>query len=139
MSATNYIFLFIFCLLTMAFLLRMLFPISWPEPDSKTKKADKQKPRGYCPLCGSALYSGQKVRSKQTEIGNIEVQTCIRGCVHCVKPENKIRRRCPVCKQDVAKGDFVLAISDPRVDRLKLSIKGCQNCFTHEVFTTQRK
>ena len=109
----------------LSFLLWMLFPIHLPT--GPTPK--KEKPKSQCPLCKHDLYAGEKVRSDQTEIGDIEVQTRIKGCIYCVGAESRLPRHCPICKQDVPKGRAILAISDPRVDRLKLSIKGCPQCF----------
>ena len=125
MLSTGHIFLFAFCLLMLSLLIRMLFPLSF----TSTLAPAKEKPKSQCPLCKHDLYAGEKVRSNQTEIGNIEVQTRIKGCIYCVAPENKLARHCPICKQDVPKDEMVLATSDPRVDRLKLSIKGCRRCF----------
>ena len=125
MLSTEHILLFAFCLLMLSLLIWMLFPISFSTPPI----SKKEKPKSQCPLCKHDLYPGEKVRSNQTEIGNIEVQTRIKGCIYCIAPENKLPRRCPICKQDVPKDEMVLATSDPRVDRLKMSIKGCRKCF----------
>ena len=120
---TNHLLLFVFCFLTLVVLLAMLFSIPVRIPPSKSK------PKGYCPICGHSLYSGEKVHSKQIEIGNTELQNRIRGCVYCVAPDNKRDRSCPICKEPLAQDKSILAISDPRVDRLKLRVKGCDKCF----------
>ena len=124
MLQTEHLFLFAFCVLTAALLLGMLLSSHRPPRESPSKK-----PKGYCPLCGHTLYAGEKVRSNQEEIGDIEVRTRIKGCVYCINPENKMPRSCPVCKKDVPLGEAIFAASNPRQDRLKLKIKGCQSCF----------
>lgn len=108
-----------------AFLIWMLFPISNSKHDEDTK----EKPKGFCPVCKHPLMKGEKIRSDQTEIGNIEVQTWIKGCTYCMGPSSKLKRACPVCKKKVAKDEVILASSDPRVNRLKLAIKGCKSCW----------
>jgi hypothetical protein len=103
----------------------MLFPIG----ERRRSQVEKEKPRGFCPLCKQPLMAGERIRSDQMEIGDIEVQTRIKGCPYCMGPASRRSRNCPVCKNKVAKDEVILAISDPRVDRLKLSIKGCKQCW----------
>ncbi len=110
-------------------LIAVLFWMLFPIGDSRRKKDDKDKPKGFCPLCKQALYAGERIRSDQTEIGDVEVQTRIKGCPYCMGPTSRRARNCPVCKNKVAKDEVILAISDPRIDRLKLSIKGCKQCW----------
>ncbi|MBX7056962.1 MAG: hypothetical protein K1X75_02775 [Leptospirales bacterium] len=98
-------------------------------PLRSRRQAPEEKPRGFCPLCKHPLMKGERVRSDQTEIGNIEVQTRIKGCPFCMGPSNRRKRSCPVCQRPVAQDEVILALADPRVDRLKLSIKGCRQCF----------
>ena len=109
----------------LAFLFWMLFPIG----DRKRAAEKKEKPKGICPLCKQTLYAGERIRSDQLENGDVEVQTRIKGCPYCMGPTQRRARNCPVCKTKVEKDEVILAISDPRVDRLKLSIKGCKACW----------
>lgn len=120
---TGYMILFGIGLGLIAFLIWMLFPIGNRRPDPEDK------PRGFCPLCAHPLMKGERIRSDQTEIGDVEVQTRIKGCLYCMGPMANRKRQCPVCKQKVAKDEVILALSDPRVDRLKLRIKGCKACW----------
>ena len=108
----------------MAFLIWMLFPIG-----DRKRKDDKDKIRGTCPICAQPLYKGERLRSSQVEIGDIEVQTLMKGCLYCMGEKGKRKRSCPVCKKKLPIGDAVLAIADPRVDRYKLSVRGCKNCY----------
>ncbi|MCB1326735.1 MAG: hypothetical protein H7A21_15090 [Spirochaetales bacterium] len=119
---TGHLILFAIGLGLIAFLIWMLFPIAVRSPV-------EEKPRGFCPLCAHPLMKGERVRSDQTEIGDIEVQTRIKGCQFCMGPTAKRKRSCPVCKKDVKKDEVILALADPRVDRLKLKIKGCKACW----------
>jgi len=121
---TGYLILFGLGIGLLAFLIWMLYPI----PDKARKDDRKDKIKGRCPICDQGLMKGERVRSDQVEIGDIEVQTKIKGCPFCMG-DGKRKRICPVCKKKLAKDEFILAISDPRVDRLKLSIKGCAKCY----------
>lgn len=118
----GYLVLFGVGLGLIAVLIWMLFPI-------RDRRTPEEKPRGFCPLCKHPLMKGERVRSDQTEIGNVEVQTRIKGCPYCLASGARSKRHCPVCKKDVPVGEVILALADPRVDRLKLSIKGCKQCF----------
>lgn len=109
----------------MAFLIWMLFPIG----DRRRPPEKKDKPRGTCPICGQQLFKGERLRSDVTEIGDIEVQTRIKGCPYCMGEKDKRKRLCPVCKKKLPIGDVILALADPRVDRYKLSVRGCKNCY----------
>ncbi len=102
----------------------MLFPLR----DSSDNR-EKQKPRGMCPICKQQLIQGERIRSDVTEIGDVEIQTRIKGCPYCLGEQGKRKRSCPVCKKKVPLDGVILALSDPRVDRKKLSIRGCKNCY----------
>ncbi len=120
-GSDGYLVLFGLGLALIAVLLWMLFKIG-------TSSDEEEKPKGFCPLCKHPLMKGERIRSDQTEIGEVEVQTRIKGCPYCMGLSNR-KRQCPVCKNKVAKDEVILALSDPRVDRLKLSIKGCKQCW----------
>jgi len=106
----------------MAFLFWMLFPIGDRRiPDNSDKI------KGYCPICAQGLRKGERIRSNVMEIGDVEVQTIIKGCPYCLTGSRK--RACPVCKKKLAKDETIIAISDPKIDRNKLSIRGCKKCY----------
>ncbi|MCB1172768.1 MAG: hypothetical protein KDK39_04345 [Leptospiraceae bacterium] len=107
----------------LAFLIWMLFSIRNYQPPAK------EKPRGICPLCQHELMKGERIRSDQTEIGDIELQTWIKGCPYCMPESSRLKRRCPVCKKEVPKDGVILALSNPKIDARRLSIKGCQQCW----------
>ena len=121
---TGYLILFGCGVGLMAFLIWMLYPLHFRE-----KREDAI--QGYCPICTTGLRkkSGEQLRSDQLEIGDYEVQTRIKGCPYCLGQLDKRKRRCPVCKKKLSIDDVILALSDPRVDRNKLVIRGCANCF----------
>jgi len=85
--------------------------------------------RGYCPICGEGLRKGEKIRSSVTEIGNVEIQTKIKGCPYCLGEKANKKRACPVCKKPLPLENVILAVADPRVDKKKLSIRGCKLCW----------
>jgi hypothetical protein len=120
-----FLILFGLGLALMAFLIWMLFPLR----DRFDRTEEKEKPRGKCPLCDQILFKGERLRSSVTEIGNVEVQTRIKGCPYCMGEKGNRKRACPVCKKKIAPDEVVLALADPRVDRLKLSVRGCKNCY----------
>lgn len=85
--------------------------------------------RGYCPICAAGLRKGEKIRSSVVEIGNVEIQTRIKGCPYCLGEKSTRKRTCPVCKANLPVDQLILAISDPRVDKRKLAIRGCKTCY----------
>ena len=107
-----------------AFLIWMLFSLK----DQKKKK-EENRVLGKCPLCDQGLRRGERLRSDVEEIGDIEVRTKIKGCPFCMPPYGERKRTCPVCKARVPQGKFILALSDPRIDRKKLGIRGCEKCY----------
>ena len=106
----------------MAFLYWMLFPIG----DRKNHE-NKDKIKGYCPICGQGLKKGERIRSSVMEIGDVEVQTIIKGCPYCLETGRK--RNCPVCKKKLSREETIIAISNPKVDARRLSIRGCKKCY----------
>jgi len=121
---TSYLLLFGFAALLIALLIWMLFTVG-----IQTREEPANPVRGYCPLCGQGLRKGEKIRSSIVEIGSVEVQTRIKGCPFCLGEVSRRKRSCPVCKKEVGLEDVILALSDPRVDKKKLSIKGCKQCY----------
>lgn len=115
--------LLIFAGIGIAVLLWMLFTLNLRN---NTKK--EEKPKAYCPLCKNGLFSGQRIRSDVLEIGKSEVRTTLKGCMHCL--DGNAKRLCPVCKKKLKKDEFIIAFSDQTVDKKKLSIRGCKNCYS---------
>ena len=128
MLDTSHFFIFFFCFCALSILFAMLIPLHLPKSKEKPKVA-KKKAKSFCPLCIHPLQQGEKIHSDQTEIGNTQIETRLKGCIYCIYKENKLPRSCPICKKDVSHDDYVLATSDLKIDRLKLNIKGCRLCF----------
>lgn len=119
----SFFILFGLILGAVAFLLWMMFQVD--VSDNRKKKEI----RGYCPVCGHDLRSGERIRSNQVEIGKQELRTFIKGCPFCM-PQTAVRKRvCPVCKKKVPKNETIVAFSNPEDDRKKLSIRGCKKCY----------
>lgn len=123
---TGYFVLFGLGLGLLAVLIWMLYPLNISE---QRKKKEKGEIRGYCPVCGHTLRKGERIRSDVTEIGDQEARTFIKGCPYCLGTASR-RRACPVCKKKLPKNEAIMALSNPKVDRHKLQIKGCKKCFS---------
>ena len=121
---SGYLILFGLGIGLLASLIGMLVPIGF-----RGQKKRSSEMRGYCPVCAQGLRKGESLRSSVTEIGDVEVQTRIRGCPFCLGVMGNRKRYCPVCKKKLKKDAEILAISDPRVDRNKLAIRGCKKCY----------
>lgn len=119
----SYLILFGIGLGIISFLLWMLFPIG----DRAGLNEKKEKPRGFCPICGQGLQKGEKIRSSIMELGDVEVQTTIKGCPYCL--EGNRSRQCPVCKKKLKKDESILAFSDPQNNKNRLAIRGCKKCY----------
>lgn len=117
-----YIWVFLGALIIMSLLFWMLFPIKEP--------ALAQNPiKGFCPICSHPLRKGERVRSDVLEIGDSEVRTKIKGCPYCLTENAKENRQCPVCRKPLQKNEMIVALSNPKIDKKKLSIRGCTNCY----------
>lgn len=92
-------------------------------------------PRGRpCPLCGSLLARGERVRSVVYPSGKEDRMMEIHGCPHCETPMNRagqaaIERRCPVCKTVLTAGEVVYARVFVRQNkRQHVHVLGCPHC-----------
>ena len=81
-----------------------------------------------CPLCGSGLEKGQRVKSVLFK-GTPDSMMEIYGCPHCYPPNNKIKRICPVCKTELAPGDIVIARVFLKPDKTHVHVLGCSECY----------
>ena len=71
----------------------------------------------FCPLCGSGLKKGEKVKSATYPVkpgsdgrysGGIEKMMEVYGCPNCTPPDGKEKRICPVCKKEVPENGYVV-------------------------------
>ncbi|MEQ8350977.1 MAG: hypothetical protein RH862_05800 [Leptospiraceae bacterium] len=119
----TYFILFGLILGLLTFLLYLLVPIR-----QRRKKAEEDRIKGYCPVCGHALRTGERIRSNQLELGKSNLRTYIKGCPFCLG--GKTPRKCPVCREKLSKEDMVVAFSNPEEDKRKLKVMGCKKCFS---------
>ena len=120
----GYLILFGAFLGIIAFLIWMLYPLN-----NRARPEEKDKIMGQCPVCGQPLRKGERLRSDITEIGDAEVRTYIKGCPYCMGELGKRKRTCPVCKKKTPMGEAVMALSNPKEDKKRLSIRGCKQCY----------
>ncbi|MFN3245357.1 MAG: hypothetical protein ACK42K_01520 [Leptonema sp. (in: bacteria)] len=111
-------------------LIGILSFLLWFIFDINIKNQSKEdKIRGYCPLCGHQLRSGERVRSEQIETAKVEIKTFIKGCPYCLTQRSDIKKRkCPICKNSLELNQTIVAISSIDEPK-KLSIKGCKKCY----------
>ena len=118
----------------------------------KTAADEKgERPREPCPICGSRLEKGQRIRSvvfRDDPNSTREHMVHIFGCPYCCPPTGTARRQCPVCRQTIppegylvgrmwekrgpARGvpeDGSTAVSAQR-RRTHLHVLGCTECRT---------
>jgi len=96
-----------------------------PEPELNGK---------HCPLCGSALYRGESVKSVlyPKSGGAPDRLMEIHGCPHCYPPPGKEKRICPVCKKMVPlEGDVVARVFDKQ-ERRHVHVLGCSRCYRRQ-------
>lgn len=97
------------------------------KPDNKPKKGDA----GRCPLCNSALYSGEQLKSTIYTGGKDSDKRChILGCPHCFPYlERGVERACPVCKKTIPVDGYLIARLFQRDGNKKhVHIVGCTEC-----------
>lgn len=96
-------------------------------------KAAPEKPVINCPVCGAALYKGDKITTYVYSGPNAPRRVCsVMGCPHCYPvPSRGGRRVCPVCGGEVsARGGYLVArVSYPAGGKKRFEIAGCSRCF----------
>ena len=90
-----------------------------------------------CPLCGSPLSAGERVRSVIYP-GKGDTLAEIHGCPHCDAAvstagiaDNEIgmrNRYCPVCKGVVPENGYVIARYFRRTEKNHMHVLGCTRC-----------
>ena len=87
----------------------------------------KRTPKVPCPLCGSRLFEGERIRSVAYDLGQEKLMH-IYGCPYCERPGSGIRRRCPVCRREIPLDGFVVGRMWSKIDKTHLHITGCTEC-----------
>ncbi len=87
------------------------------EKKPEEKPEEKDVFSNFCPLCGSGLKKGERVKSAAYPVkpgsdgkypGGIEKMMEVYGCPHCMPPGGTEKRICPVCKKEVPKNGYVV-------------------------------
>lgn len=92
-----------------------------------------------CPLCGSGLEKGQRLKTKVIEIvsstsrgapkGVKENRAEIYGCPYCWPFSKEHPRTCPSCRQQLGETDIVFARYFERTEgKNHLHVLGCTRC-----------
>ena len=91
----------------------------------RTERADK--PRN-CPLCGSALAPGERVKSYRFRAPpGGEDRIHLLECPHCRKSGGP-SRHCPVCRESLPAGGYLVADMWREEDRTRVHVLGCSRC-----------
>jgi len=96
----------------------------------KKKETEKPPQKGSrtCPICGSILLAGERVKSFVYP-GTTDRVTHIFGCPHCYPFNPLIDRICPVCKEKIPASGYVLGRLFERPYRKShLHVTGCTSC-----------
>lgn len=81
-----------------------------------------------CPLCGSGLERGERVKSVLFK-GVPDSMMEIYGCPHCYPPNKNIKRICPVCKKELDQESIVIARAFLKPDKTHVHVLGCSTCY----------
>ena len=110
------------------------------------KKENIESPfSNFCPLCGSGLKKGERVKSATYPVkpgsdgkypGGIEKLMEVYGCPHCIPPGGTEKRICPVCRKEVPENGYVVGryfivnSTDDSTQKRKnhLHVLGCTQC-----------
>jgi hypothetical protein len=92
-------------------------------------KQDVKRKTFRCPLCGSILFSGEKIRTEAfpgTRDGRI---VHITGCEYCGNSAPSARKRsCPVCFKPVSTDKYLIGKMWNESGNIKVRIFGCSGC-----------
>ena len=87
--------------------------------------------REPCPICGSPLARGERIRSVVYAGGSepaAERVVHVFGCPHCYPPDPAVRRICPVCHGTIPDDGYVVGRMWDRKERKHLHLLGCTIC-----------
>ena len=102
------------------------------------KKTHKNAPRGKsasprppCPLCGSSLDAGERIRSVVFRDGpetSREQLVHLFGCPLCSPPHGIAPRVCPVCHKRIPEDGYLIGRMWDKPRKKHLHILGCTVC-----------
>ncbi len=92
----------------------------------KERRTDEPRRPRDCPLCGSRLQQGERVRSIVYR-GGEEQLTHLFGCPYCYGSGRR-PRRCPVCRTELPAEGFVIAKMWRSAGRTHVHVLGCTEC-----------
>ena len=121
----------------------VLIGFSKAQKQNYEKKPDKKGTEdafsNFCPLCGSGLKKGERVKSAAYPVkpgsngrypGGVEKLMEVYGCPHCMPPGGSEKRICPVCRKELPANGYVVGryfIVDNQEKRPDGSISGKKN------------
>ena len=114
-------------------MLCFLLWLTFRSPPSKKSRAhdhatpDDQPKTRQCPLCGSWLTTGERVRSVVFP-GKQEKLVHVFGCPFCYPQGKQAPRVCPVCKKELSADSFLVGILWEKPEKRHLHISGCTQC-----------
>ncbi len=115
-------------LLVLLVLFRGIFFSSEPreiQPVPETESGEKRIP---CILCGSLLKRGENLKSEEFK-GEKESIVHIYGCRNCYGETARTPRQCPVCKNFILSGGFLIGrMWITRKGKRHLHVSGCTAC-----------
>lgn len=116
----------ILVILTLALVLGILFPTLRGRRRGRPKAAPG-KPRN-CPLCGSALAAGERVKSASYRAPpGGEDRIHLLECPHCGAARG-LPRRCPVCRCSLPGGGYLVAAMWREKNKTRVHVLGCSIC-----------
>lgn len=99
------------------------------EGDAGKKGKEHEESMRHCPICGSPLAKGEKVKSVLYP-GKIDRMMEIYGCPHCYPSSGSVPRICPVCKRTLSPDALIYARYFERDNGAHVHVLGCTQCYT---------
>ncbi|MFP4490459.1 MAG: hypothetical protein ACLFNZ_03215 [Spirochaetaceae bacterium] len=99
------------------------------KTENKKSREGRTPALRHCPICGSPLSKGEKVKSVLYP-GEIDRMMEIYGCPHCYPPSPALPRICPVCHKSLPSSGIIYARYFQRKERAHVHVLGCSGCYT---------
>jgi formate dehydrogenase maturation protein FdhE len=105
----------------------MLIGNKVPPALNKIRRAEPDIIKTNCPLCGSVIKKGERVKTVAYSGGG-EKLVQLYGCPACYPPGKLIGRICPVCGKELPVKGYVIGKMWKEGNKLRLNITGCSVC-----------